>query len=86
VWILVVLISGILFLGYAKVGSRTDQHLTAARAPAFMLPHAPPAEAVPEADGPRAGRPAGHARGTPARHSAPDVPAGAARHRPWWEH
>ena len=29
---------------------------------------------------------AGHARGTPARHSDPDVPAGAARHRPWWEH
>src|SRR5215469_3569800 len=42
-WVLVVLVSGILFLGYAKVGSRADQHLTAARAPAFMLPH--PAEA-----------------------------------------
>jgi RsiW-degrading membrane proteinase PrsW (M82 family) len=40
VWILVVLVSGILFLGYAKVGSRADQHLTEARAPAFMLPHA----------------------------------------------
>ena len=48
VWILVVLISGILFLGYAKVGSRTDQHLTAPRAPAFMLPHAPVAEPVAE--------------------------------------
>jgi RsiW-degrading membrane proteinase PrsW (M82 family) len=86
VWILVVLISGILFLGYAKVGSRTDQHLTAARAPAFMLPHAQAAEAVPEADVPPAGRPAEHVRGTPARHSAPDAAAGAARHRPWWEH
>ena len=43
-WVLVVLVSGILFLGYAKVGSRADQQLTAARAPAFMLPHPAAAE------------------------------------------
>jgi RsiW-degrading membrane proteinase PrsW (M82 family) len=43
-WVLVVLLSGVLFLGYAKVGSRADQHLTAARAPAFMLPHPAAAE------------------------------------------
>ncbi len=43
VWILVVLVSGILFLGYAKVGSRGDLELLDGGAPAFMLPHATPA-------------------------------------------
>jgi hypothetical protein len=37
-WILVVAVSGILFLGYAKVGSRGDL----AQAPAFLQPpHVP---------------------------------------------
>jgi RsiW-degrading membrane proteinase PrsW (M82 family) len=50
-WILVVAVSGILFLGYAKVGSRGDLHLAESGAPAFMLPHrtadAHPAPGVP---------------------------------------
>ena len=54
-WIVVVLVSGILFLGYAKVGSAGD--LPAAEGlPPLILPHEAPAE---------------HPRGTPARHSAP---------------
>jgi len=40
-WILVVVISGILFLGYAKVGARGDLQLTDGQAPAFLLPPHP---------------------------------------------
>ena len=54
VWILVTLVSGILFLGYAKVGSRSD--LDAAVAPAFGH-HGPPG---------RPARPARHAAEAPA--------------------
>jgi len=97
-WILVVLVSGVLFLGYAKVGSRGDLHLTDAQAPAFMLPHAASAGHPPRPDGRPAVTSAGPAPGTPARHpalGAPGTPArhpalGAStrttRHRPWWEH
>jgi RsiW-degrading membrane proteinase PrsW (M82 family) len=86
VWVLVVLVSGILLLGYAKVGSRADQRLTAALAPAFMLPHAASAGHEPGSGGPPAESPAEPARGAPARHPGPRAPAGTPRHRPWWEH
>jgi RsiW-degrading membrane proteinase PrsW (M82 family) len=85
VWILVTLVSGILFLGYAKVGSRAPLHL--------FDGGPPPA--------PRHGTPAGHAAGPsaqaartaagspaapPGRPGVPEpVPAGR-RGRPWWEH
>jgi RsiW-degrading membrane proteinase PrsW (M82 family) len=93
VWILVVLVSGILFLGYAKVGSRGDLDLLDGGAPAFMLPHATPARhpAAPpdwrtrEPDG-RPGEPAEPAPGRPARYPVPTAPAGTTRRRPWWEH
>src|SRR5260221_356850 len=97
-WILVVLVSGVLFLGYAKVGSRGDLHLTDAQAPAFMLPHAASAGHPPRPDGrpavtsagPAPGMPARHpalgAPGTPARHPALGAPTRTTRHRPWWEH
>jgi len=72
VWILVTLISGILFLGYAKVGSRHDLGLGESDLPEFMVPHpAHPAQPV-HAPAPR----------TP----APREPAGSRRGRPWWEH
>ena len=38
-WILVTLVSGILFLGYAKVGSRQDLRRGEPDLPEFMLPH-----------------------------------------------
>jgi RsiW-degrading membrane proteinase PrsW (M82 family) len=69
-WILVVLVSGILFLGYAKVGSAGDLDLPDGLPP-LMLPH---------------GIPAGHARGTRARQPAPAPPARSRPGRPWWEH
>ncbi|MGP7998316.1 MAG: PrsW family glutamic-type intramembrane protease [Streptosporangiaceae bacterium] len=43
VWILVVIVSGVLFLGYARVGSRHDQQFSAALPPAFRLRQAEPA-------------------------------------------
>jgi RsiW-degrading membrane proteinase PrsW (M82 family) len=69
-WILVVLVSGILFLGYAKVGSAGDLELPGGLPP-LMLPH---------------GMSAGHAEGTRARQPAPAAPARSRPGRPWWEH
>jgi len=94
-WIVVVGVSGILFLGYAKIGSRGDLHLDAGSLSAHL--HRTPA------------LPAHLLHGTLARHAVasaagradgtedPDsqattilpVPAGAgssASVRPWWEH
>jgi len=81
VWILVTLVSGILFLGYAKVGSRHDLRRGEIDLPEFMVPHATQpvqptqprhAGAMPHAPVPR----------TP----EPREPAGSRRDRPWWEH
>jgi RsiW-degrading membrane proteinase PrsW (M82 family) len=75
-WILITLISGILFLGYAKVGSRHDLRLAEAEAPSFLLPH--PAQTEQYAP-----------THQPPRHApvpAQREPAGSRRGRPWWEH
>ena len=81
VWILVTLVSGILFLGYAKVGSRTPLHLFDGG------PQPAPRHATPAAPG---GQPAGTAAGSgsaaPGHQGiAEPVPTGR-RIRPWWEH
>jgi RsiW-degrading membrane proteinase PrsW (M82 family) len=86
VWILVVLVSGILFLGYAKVGSRGDLDLLDGGAPAFMLPHATPARHPLAPPDWRPGEPAEPVPGRPARYPVPTAPAGTTRRRPWWEH
>ncbi|MGH3300342.1 MAG: PrsW family glutamic-type intramembrane protease [Streptosporangiaceae bacterium] len=58
VWILVVIASGILLLGYAKVGSRGDLHRANSRTPPFLLPpQVPP------------GYPGSQPRGRPGRHT-----------------
>ena len=75
-WILVVLVSGILFLGYAKVGSGGDLHVPEGWS-AFGA-HVTPG-------GPPAGPPAGHPLPTPTGHSVPGAPP-ANKPRPWWEH
>jgi hypothetical protein len=75
-WILVVLVSGILFLGYAKVGSRGD----------LQVPEGWSAfGAHPRPDGQPTGTPAGHPLPTPTGHPTPGAPS-ASRPRPWWEH
>jgi RsiW-degrading membrane proteinase PrsW (M82 family) len=86
VWILVVLVSGILFLGYAKVGSRGDLDLLDGGAPGFMLPHATPARHPAAPPDWRPGEPAEPAPGRPARYPVPTASAGTTRRRPWWEH
>jgi RsiW-degrading membrane proteinase PrsW (M82 family) len=79
-WIVVTLVSGILFLGYAKVGSRAPLHLFDGG------PHPVPRHATPAAPG---GQATGTAAGSPAapgeRGAQEPVPAGR-RARPWWEH
>lgn len=75
VWILVTFVSGVLFLGYAKVGSRTDSAgLPAGERPPFLETRA--AHARHTAD-----RPA-----VPAEPAVP-VPGGGGERRatPWWE-
>ena len=86
-WIVVALVSGILFLGYAKMGSRGDLHLEAGSLSAPRL-HAAPARhavgsAAAQADGTQAAHPPATTAGQPA---APGAPAPARRGRPWWEH
>jgi RsiW-degrading membrane proteinase PrsW (M82 family) len=75
-WVLIAVVSGILFLGYAKVGSRGAAEAEEALPPAFRLHRAPgeaPAERPPAA---AAGR-------TPA---PPEALSGTRATRPWWEH
>ena len=81
VWILVTLVSGILFLGYAKVGSRAPLHLFDGG------PHPVPRHTTPTApSGPATGTAGGYPAAAPGRPGAPEpVPAGR-RVRPWWEH
>jgi RsiW-degrading membrane proteinase PrsW (M82 family) len=87
-WILITALSGILFLGYAKVGSGHELRPGQVSAPQFLLPHADQPEQHAASDHPArsahrpsAGRPSG----------IPDVPvqqkpAASRRGRPWWEH
>ena len=72
VWILVVLVSGILFLGYAKVGSAGDLPLSKDGLPRLMLPHETPA-----------GHPPGSSAGQPVPAGSR---TGSRTRRPWWEH
>jgi RsiW-degrading membrane proteinase PrsW (M82 family) len=85
-WIVVVLVSGILFLGYAKVGSRGELHLEAGGLSAPILHGTPARHAV----GPAAGRANGNQAGQPATTTAgqpaPGAPSPSRRGRPWWEH
>jgi RsiW-degrading membrane proteinase PrsW (M82 family) len=70
VWILIIVVSGILFLGYAKVGSRGAPHRFEGGVPAFMQSHRTttlhPAPGAPD--------------------GTPSVPAGRRPNPPWWEH
>ena len=98
VWILVVLVSGILFLGYAKVGSRSDPQVAGALPPAFRLHDTPathPAQHPAQRPAQRPDRRRSqapprypdrqHAQ-TPAGHPDRQPAETPARHRPWWEH
>jgi RsiW-degrading membrane proteinase PrsW (M82 family) len=86
-WIVVVVVSGILFLGYAKVGSRGDLHLDAGGLSAALRLHGTPARhAVASEAGQGDGTEAGHPPAPTAGEPVPAVPAQSRRGRPWWEH
>jgi RsiW-degrading membrane proteinase PrsW (M82 family) len=84
VWILVVIASGLVFLGYARVGARTDHQFTAALPPFLSAHRTPGGEApAPTAEEP-ARAPADLGVLTPAQRR----PAGALHARtskPWWQ-
>jgi len=83
-WILVTLVSGILFLGYAKVGSRHDLRRGEPDLPEFLLPHqAQPAQPAQPHQPRHAAAPAPHAQ---APREPVREPAESRRGRPWWEH
>jgi RsiW-degrading membrane proteinase PrsW (M82 family) len=86
VWIVVALVSGILFLGYAKIGSRGDLHFEAGSLSAHKLHGAAARHAVAAAAGPADGTEAGHPPATTARQPVPAVPTPRGPARPWWEH
>lgn len=84
-WILVVVASGVVFLGYARVGARTDHQFTAALPPLFSAHRTPPGEAREPAGGERARTPADLGLITPAqRLPASALPENRAS-RPWWQ-
>jgi RsiW-degrading membrane proteinase PrsW (M82 family) len=85
-WIVVALVSGILFLGYAKIGSRGDLHLEAGSLSALRQHATPARHAVASAAGPADGQEAGHPPATTARQPVPAVPTPRGPARPWWEH
>ncbi len=70
-WILVTLISGMLFLGYAKVGSRAEDGLPVSEPPPFLDTPAAHARHAPASRGPVA---------------APVTGGDQRAGRPWWEH
>ena len=82
VWILVVLVSGILFLGYAKVGSRGDLDVSDGSLSPFSLHGAPARHAAEQAGGTRPWHPPTPPAGQP----TPAAPGASRRARPWWEH
>ncbi len=79
-WIVVTAVSGILFLGYAKAGSRHDLRRSLADAPQLPRPRSPEPDA--------AAAPAGVAAGPWADPPGALLrePAASQRGRPWWEH
>ncbi len=81
VWILVIVASGVLFLGYARVGARADQQFAEALPPVFRPHHTPDGQPPGLADGKPAETPAGRGLTTLAGHRP-----GSNTARPWWEH
>jgi RsiW-degrading membrane proteinase PrsW (M82 family) len=75
-WILVTLVSGILFLGYAKVGSRGDQRSPEPWDTVASGRHSLPAERAPAERAPAERAPAGR----------PPAAVAGKHGRPWWEH
>jgi RsiW-degrading membrane proteinase PrsW (M82 family) len=86
-WIVVVAVSGILFLGFAKAGSGgTPQPAGDALPPTFRL-HGTPATHAPVSPGEQPVQaPPGYSPDTPDGHPKPGAMSGSRSSRPWWEH
>jgi RsiW-degrading membrane proteinase PrsW (M82 family) len=85
VWILVVLASGILFLGYARVGARDDVQFPEVLRRASTTQHTTARPALGAAAGKPIGAPVDGPLAVPAGHHRGTVAKGGNR-RPWWEH
>jgi RsiW-degrading membrane proteinase PrsW (M82 family) len=96
-WIVVALVSGILFLGYAKIGSRGDLHFEAGSLSAqlrhgtrafsaHLLHGAPARHAVSLAAGSADEEEAAHPPTTTVGLPVPAAPTPSGGGRPWWEH
>lgn len=77
-WIVVIIVSGILFLGYAKVGSRSDVRAAEPWPPGFRL-HGTHAKSAP-------GSPSGPPPAVPVGYSTSATSLPQQRRRPWWTH
>jgi RsiW-degrading membrane proteinase PrsW (M82 family) len=86
VWILVTVVSGILFLGYAKVGSRGEPQVTDAWPPAFRLHPTPIDHAPDSAGGQLTGTSSGYPPATQGGQAGPGATPAPGRARPWWLH
>lgn len=86
VWILVAVVSGVLFLGYAKVGSRGELHFDAGGLSAHLQHWTPARHAVGSAAGQANGNAAGHPPTTTAGPPTSGAPIPRKHGRPWWEH
>jgi len=84
VWILVVIASGVLFLGYCRVGARTDQQFVAGLPPVFR-PRTTVADQVPAPASWQFRTPAGRHATTPAEQLPASTAPGIKTSRPWWQ-
>ncbi len=84
-WILIVIISGVVFLGYARVGARTDHQFTEALPPVFSTHHPAADQAPTPADGEPTLAPADLSLTTPAQRRPESTVRGNRTSRPWWQ-
>ena len=85
VWILVVIISAVVFLGYARVGARTDHQFTSALPPVFRAHQEPAPEAPAPVSGEPAPEPADLGRTPPQQRQPVGAVPGHRAPRPWWQ-
>jgi len=85
VWILIVAASGVVFLGYARVGARTDHQFTAALPAVFRAHPAPAGQAPAPVSGESAGTAAEPGPITPAQRGPASALPGGRPSRPWWQ-
>jgi RsiW-degrading membrane proteinase PrsW (M82 family) len=85
VWILIVIASGVIFLGYARVGARTDHQFTAALPPFLSVHGTLPGQAPAPVGGQPAGTPAELGVGARPQHRSATTRHGHRTQRPWWQ-